>query len=298
MLGAPQLAHDGPGAQRRPAPRHLVGGELGQPPDPAAQARERRARPAPPPGRALGGPARPGSRRGSRAARAPASSPAATAGPRGRRRPRRAAARRAGRPRRVRAGRPRSRPPRRRWSARPPGHGRSSRSRSTSSSVRMPRADSGSLGTPMSVARGSGSSAPRVHTEAAVVAGVTRSPSAPTRAARSTASGRRASIDSAPTSTTWPATASRRSLPPSRSLPSSTVTSAAGRASSTSSAAVRPAMPPPTTTTRGRVVTAGTDMPPSLSRRCRNPRRAPGPGQRSGARRDAPGPAPVGVVSC
>ena len=148
----------------------------------------------------------------------------------------------------------------------PAGQGCSWRRRSTSSSVRMPWADSGSLGTPIRVARGSGRSAPRDHTEAAVVAGVTRSSPAPTRVARSMPSGRTASMASAPTSTRWPATRSRRSLPPSRSLPSSTVTSAEGTVRSASRAAVRPAMPPPTTTTWGRVVTAGADMSASLSR--------------------------------
>ncbi len=63
----------------------------------------------------------------------------------------------------------------------PPGQGCSWRSRSTSSSVRMPRAESGSLGTPIRVARGNGSRAPRDHTDAAVVAGATRSSAAPTR---------------------------------------------------------------------------------------------------------------------
>ncbi len=147
---------------------------------------------------------RPGSRPRSPAPRAPASSPAGTAGGRGRRRPRRARARRAGRRRRRRAGHRRSRRPRRPRSSAPSGQGCSWRSRSTSSSVRMPRADSGSVGTPISVARGSGRRAPLVHTEAAVVAGATRSSAAPTRFARSTASGRsgqhrlRADVDEVP----------------------------------------------------------------------------------------------------
>ena len=174
----------------------------------------------------------------------------------------------------------------------PPGQGCSWRSRSTSSSVRMPRAESGSLGTPIRVARGSGRRAPRDHTDAAVVAGATRSSAAPTRVTRSTASGRRASTDSAPTSTRCPATCSRRSLPPRRSLPSSTVTAAVGSASSTSSAAVRPATPPPTTTTWGRVDAAGTDMPSSLSR-ATEPSTRPGARHRCRRRVDGRGPACV-----
>ena len=108
-----------------------------------------------------------------------------------------------------------------------------------------PRSSSRSSGTPISE-RGSGRSSPRVHTCAEVVAGWTTS--RPSSRARSTPSGRRLSIDSAPTSTVTPPTSARRSLPP---------TSGAAlqhqhldaRPRARSYAAVSPAIPPPTTTT-------------------------------------------------
>ncbi len=104
-----------------------------------------------------------------------------------------------------------------------------------------------SPGTPMTCPLGIGRSAPRVHRAAvAVVGGWRRSPR-PTARARSTASGRLASIDSAPRSTGTPAISPARSLPPSRADASSTVTRAPP--SSSRWAAASPEMPPPMTTT-------------------------------------------------
>ena len=60
--------------------------------------------------------------------------------------------------------------------------------------------------------RGSGRSPPRVQTLERVTAGCTTS--RPSSRASSTPSGRRLSIDSAPTSTATPPTSARRSLPP------------------------------------------------------------------------------------
>ena len=130
-------------------------------------------------------------------------------------------------------------------------------------------------GMPIRVARGSGRSAPRDQTLAEVVAGVTTSSPPPTR----WASARRP--PGAP-----PAPTRRRRRRGARPPPRGGACRPAGRclehrdgrrgsASSTPSAAVSPAMPPPTTTTRGRVVTAGTDMSSSLSRGSGAPERAP-----------------------
>ncbi len=108
-----------------------------------------------------------------------------------------------------------------------------------------------SVGTPMSVG-GIGRIRPRDHSPAETVAGCTsRSPS-PASRARSTASGRRFSIASAPTSTTTPPTSASSSLPPTCAVDSSTVTSTWGALRRTAAPAASPAMPPPTTTTRGR----------------------------------------------
>ncbi len=105
-----------------------------------------------------------------------------------------------------------------------------------------------SSGTPMSV-RGIGTSPPRFHRLAEVVAGWTMSSARPTSRARPTASGRRLSIASAPTSTTTPPTSSTRRLPPIRGEASSTVTRAVGSSGSTGTPPPAPSTPPPTTTT-------------------------------------------------
>ena len=82
-----------------------------------------------------------------------------------------------------------------------------------------------SSGTPISE-RGSGRSSPRVQSrEPADVGWTTSSPSS---RARSTPSGRRLSIASAPTSTVTPATSASRSLPPTCGDPSSSSTSRSG----------------------------------------------------------------------
>ena len=80
-----------------------------------------------------------------------------------------------------------------------------------SESTPVRASSSRSAGTPITE-RGSGRSAPRVQMREEMVAGWTRS--RPSERARSTASGRRLSIASAPTSTVTPATSARRSLPP------------------------------------------------------------------------------------
>src|SRR6185312_1310582 len=85
--------------------------------------------------------------------------------------------------------------------------------------------------------------------DAEVVTASTRSSPRPAARVRSSASGRRVSMASAPTSTGWPATEATRSLPPTCGVASSTVTAAAGARWQTDQAAARPAMPPPTTTT-------------------------------------------------
>ncbi len=80
-----------------------------------------------------------------------------------------------------------------------------------------------STGTPMSV-RGIGTMAPRDHRLAVIVSGWTSLSPRPTSRASAVASGRRLSIDSAPTSTVMPATSARASLPPTDGDPSRTVT--------------------------------------------------------------------------
>ena len=105
-----------------------------------------------------------------------------------------------------------------------------------------------SVGTPISVG-GSGRMAPRVHTDALVVSGWVRSLPRPTARVRSTASGRRFSMASAPSSTGTPATSDTLSLPPIRGEPSSTVTLVRGDWRLRWYAAASPLMPPPTTTT-------------------------------------------------
>ena len=119
------------------------------------------------------------------------------------------------------------------------------RARPSSESTPVRASSSRSAGTPITE-RGSGRSAPRVQMRDEMVAGCTRS--RPSERARSTASGRRLSIASAPTSTVTPATSARRSLPPTTGEPSSTSTSSPAAASSR--AAASPAMPAPTTTVR------------------------------------------------
>ena len=104
-----------------------------------------------------------------------------------------------------------------------------------------------SSGTPSSV-RGRGRSAPRVQIWVDPAAGWTTS--SPSSATSPTASGRRASIDSAPMSTRTPPTSRSRSLPPTTGELSSSSTDIPKLLSSR--AATRPATPPPTTTTSGR----------------------------------------------
>lgn len=93
---------------------------------------------------------------------------------------------------------------------------------------------------------GSARSPPRLRMAEAVVPGCTRSSRRPSSATRSRPSGRRASIDSAPSSTGRPAISLTRSLPPIRGEPSRTVTRTPARARRR--AAASPAIPPPTTT--------------------------------------------------
>ena len=111
------------------------------------------------------------------------------------------------------------------------------------------RAAATSNGTPISVPAGSGCNRPAAKMDADVVTASTSSSPSPAARARSSASGRRVSTASAPTSTGWPATEATRSLPPTCGVASSTVTAAAELRSQTAQAAARPAMPAPTTTT-------------------------------------------------
>ena len=101
----------------------------------------------------------------------------------------------------------------------------------------------GPVGMPITV-RGSGCNEPSARIDAWVVSGCTMSDARPTASARATASGRRASIDSAPTSSVRSPTVSRRSLPPRRSVLSNSTGSSP--CSCRARAAARPAMPPPT----------------------------------------------------
>ena len=153
----------------------------------------------------LRGRRRPGTRHSKRPAEA--RSRVRRGGGRGRRTRRRAAVRRAGRRPRLRAVAATSSP----TDTSSPSASRdpvtSWRRRSTPASLSTPEAAacSTSAGTPITE-RGRGLSAPLVQTEDEVVAGWTTG--SPTSRARSTPSGRRASIDSAPTSISNPATTS------------------------------------------------------------------------------------------
>ena len=99
--------------------------------------------------------------------------------------------------------------------------------------------------------RGIGRSRPRDQRFAVVVAGCTIRSPRPASRASCTASGRRYSIASAPTSTVTPPTSARASFPPIDGPASRTTTSTPGAVRRTAAAAASPAMPPPTTTTRG-----------------------------------------------
>ena len=103
------------------------------------------------------------------------------------------------------------------------------RARPSSESTPVVASASRSRGTPSSV-RGSGRSAPRVQIWVDPAAGCTTS--SPSSATRPTASGRRASIDSAPTSTSTPPTVPSRSLPPTTGELSRTSTDSPDRLSS------------------------------------------------------------------
>ena len=114
-----------------------------------------------------------------------------------------------------------------------------------------------SVGTPVSIPGGSLRILPREYSAAVVVAaGIT---SIPSSRHRFTASGRVASMASAPTSTPTPLTSLTRSLPPNSSPASRSVT-VARWSLVRNQAAASPLMPPPTITTCG-MLTVGSYLP-------------------------------------
>ena len=106
----------------------------------------------------------------------------------------------------------------------------------------------GFRGTPRASPSGNGRSRPRLHSHALVVAGATRSSPKPRRRHRSAAQGTRPRKVSGPTSRGSSPKVSVRTLPPTRSNASSTVTGTP--ASRRNHAVASPVMPAPTTVTR------------------------------------------------